>query len=439
MFCIKCGNQIPDEAKFCPKCGQAVQGNVEEKVEEKVEKKSVKTGKIPPVLKIILIVVAVIAAINVSVMVIGEYWKFAEIPNPEQYFGLEAEDIGGGEYYDKGWQFESEWDPWPVIEQYVEYLDNHIDDLLIYQDNPDGKVRIQIMYRGDWIFSDSPSLEIDYYGRNYYGENSKNQNNVFRIYIDNNFKFADSECYAGDSAGDEIVNNDTQNDSQTENEKEETNPFALPDPCLFFNCGRHEDQKYDNGDATLISCKFDLDEGKNVVQEYIDLLESEYPLGRFDEDEEDYIRSSGKYFYRYYYKYTGTDVNIPGFERDDREYTDVYVGLYYNYSAGTILLTLIYDNTFELVDCGQKASAIPTSYSGKPSDSGSSNSGSDYEQPEYTKLDCTFCNGGDCPKCNGYGKVEYYNGNGEYIDSTCPDCRGSGDCWRCGGTGKREN
>ena len=25
MFCIKCGSQIPEEAKFCPNCGQAVQ------------------------------------------------------------------------------------------------------------------------------------------------------------------------------------------------------------------------------------------------------------------------------------------------------------------------------------------------------------------------------------------------------------------------------
>ena len=438
MFCIKCGKEIPDGAKFCPSCGQAVQGNVE----EKVEKKTFKLGKMPPILKKILIAIAVIAVINVSVILIGEYWTFAEIPNPEQFFGLEGEDIGGGEYYDKGWQFESEWDPWSAIEKYVDYLDKNIDDLFIYQDNPhEGKIRIQIMYNGYWLFSDSPSLEIDYYGRNYYGQNSKNQNNVFRIYIDNNFKFVDSECYAGDVSVDDVISDNSSDNSQTESEKEsekvEVNPFALPDPCLFFNCGRHEDQKHDNGDAWLVSCKFDLDEGKNVVQEYIDLLESKYPLGRFDYVEEDYVKYTGAYFYNYYYRYTGTDINIPGFERDGRQNTDVHVSLYYNYRSGFILVTFIYDNTFKLVDCGEKASAIPTSYSGTPLNTDTPQV--DFYVPEYAKQDCLMCDGtGDCQKCNGYGTVEYYNGDGEYVTSGCPTCYGNRKCRYCNGTGKRD-
>ena len=356
MFCIKCGTQIPDEAKFCPKCGQAVQGKEEEKLEKKIEKKSSKQGEKSPVWKKILIALVAIAVIVAGYFIAIENWKVAEIPNPQDFFGLEASDTSGG--FDINWHFESEWDSLPVLEKYAEYIERTTKNIRISRsDSENGNVSIYFNYEGFWLGNGKPSFRFSYYGNDYYGTDSENRNYVLKFRAENNFKLVESKCYAGDETIEDIINDNAANNSQKETEKDsqkvEKNPFALPDPCLFFNCGRHEDQKYDNGDATLISCKFDLDEGKNVVQEYIDLLESEYPLGRFDEDEADYISSSGKYFYRYYYKYTGTDVNIPGFERDDREYTDVYVGLYYNYSAGTILLTIIYDNTFELVDCGE--------------------------------------------------------------------------------------
>ena len=441
MFCIKCGKEIPDGARFCPSCGQEVNGKVEEKVEKKSEKNIWKQGNKLPVWKKILIVLVTIAVIVAGYFIAIENWRISEIPNPQDFFGIEAIDTSGG--FDINWHFESEWDSLPVIEKYAEYIEKTTDNIkVIRKDKARGNVSFYFEYEGFWLGNVKPSFRFSYYGNDYYGIDSSNRNYVFQFRAENNFKLVESECYAGDVSVDEIVNNNTPNNSQSESkeesEKVEVNPFALPDPCLFFNCGRNEDQKHDNGDAWLVSCKFDLDEGKNVVQEYIDLLESRYPLGRFDYAEEDYVKYTGAYFYNYYYRYTGTDINIPGFERDGRENTDVQVSLYYNYRSGFILVTFIYDNTFELVDCGEKASAIPTSFSGTPSNTDTPQV--DFYVPEYAKQDCLMCDGtGDCQKCNGYGTVEYYNGDGEYVTSGCPTCYGNRKCRYCNGTGKREN
>lgn len=436
MFCIKCGKEIPDGAKFCPSCGQEVNGKVEEKVEKKSEKNIWKQGNKLPIWKKILIVSASLVAFVVGNFIVTETWILAEIPHPEDFFGLEAQEANGGS--DTNWYFYSDEDPLPIIEKYINYIEDNVNNIEIKKDEwPDGDIFYDVLYEGFWLAESKMMLRIAYNG---YVSDYQKYRFLFRV--EDNFKLVDSECYAGDVSVDEIVNNNTPNNSQSESkeesEKVEVNPLALPDPCLFFNCGRNEDQKHDNGDAWLVSCKFDLDEGKNVVQEYIDLLESGYPLGRFDYAEEDYVKYTGAYFYNYYYRYTGTDINIPGFERDGRENTDVQVSLYYNYRSGYILVTFIYDNTFELVDCGEKASAIPTSFSGTPSNTDTPQV--DFYVPEYAKQDCLTCDGtGDCQKCNGYGTVEYYNGDGEYVTSGCPICYGNGKCRYCNGTGKREN
>lgn len=77
-----------------------------------------------------------------------------------------------------------------------------------------------------------------------------------------------------------------------------------------------------------------------------------------------------------------------------------------------------------------------TSYSSGSSSSGSSSSGT--YTPDYAKLDCLTCHGdGDCNTCNGYGEVRRYQGGGQTVRAKCPTCHGSGNCTRCGGTGKR--
>ena len=42
MFCENCGNQLNDEALFCPKCGQAIKKEVTEVKVEKVQEQKVK-------------------------------------------------------------------------------------------------------------------------------------------------------------------------------------------------------------------------------------------------------------------------------------------------------------------------------------------------------------------------------------------------------------
>ena len=443
MYCIKCGNQIPDGAKFCPSCGQAVQ----EKVERKIEKKSSNQGKKLPIWKKILIALVAITVIVAGYFIAIENWNVAEIPNPQDFFGLEAKETSGG--FAINWHFESEWDSLPVIEKYVDYIDKTTDNIRVLRtDSTDGNVKIELVYDGFWLGNSKPVLRFSYYGNDYYGTDSSNRNYVFQFRANNNFKLLESECYAGNETVDDIINDNLSNSSQEESEKDsqivENNPLALPDPCLFFGCGRGEDQAYYEEDAHLISCCFNLDEGRYVVHEYLDLLNSgKYPVEFSESYTDDYIKVNATLFERYVYNYTGDDESIGKFTLSEaaggRTLDGIFISLYYNYRSASLMVTVVYENDFELVDSGMHASKLPTSYSGSVSGSDDLYTGPDYEKPDFAKLDCVFCDDGDCPECDGYGTIKRYNGDGEYIDSTCPECRGNRKCWRCGGTGKREN
>ena len=447
MFCIKCGNQIPDEAKFCPKCGQAVQGKEEEKLEKKIEKKFSKQGEKSPVWKKIVTVLVAIVVIVAGYFVAIENWKVAEIPNPQDFFGLEASDTSGG--FDINWHFESEWDSLPVLEKYADYIERTTDNIWIRRsDSTDGNVSYEFVYDGIWLGNSKPMFRFSYYGNDYYGTDSSNRNYVLQFRAENNFELVESKCYAGDETVEDIINDNAAHNSQKETEKDsqkvETNPLALPDPCLFFGCGRGEDQSYYEEDAHLVSCCFNLDEGREVVYEYLDLLNSgKYPLEFAESYTDDYISVNATLFERYIYNYTGDDSSIGEFtltdEKGGRTLDGMFISIYYNYRSASIMVTVVYENDFELVDSGMHVSQKVTSYSGSSSDSDDLYTGPEYEKPDFAKLDCVFCDDGDCPECDGYGTVKRYNGDGEYIDSTCPECRGSRNCWHCGGTGKRED
>ncbi|MCE1187616.1 MAG: hypothetical protein LWX56_00625 [Ignavibacteria bacterium] len=42
-----------------------------------------------------------------------------------------------------------------------------------------------------------------------------------------------------------------------------------------------------------------------------------------------------------------------------------------------------------------------------------------------------------CPDCKGSGVCKHCNGTGNRYGSTCPSCRGNGRCSTCEGSGKR--
>lgn len=48
MFCVKCGKELKDDAKFCPFCGTVVRGNQTDEIEDEFQLKSDKITSFEP-------------------------------------------------------------------------------------------------------------------------------------------------------------------------------------------------------------------------------------------------------------------------------------------------------------------------------------------------------------------------------------------------------
>lgn len=126
----------------------------------------------------------------------------------------------------------------------------------------------------------------------------------------------------------------------------------------------------------------------------------------------------------------------------DNPFSDLtYRTVYYNESekiAAFYLYTNVLKETemFCVVDLNDVIDKTQNS-SGGDSDFFVPDSGG-YEKPQFAKPDCTFCHKGDCSKCDGYGYVYGISINSDKPQLLCGDCSGTGNCWYCGGTGKRE-
>ena len=48
MFCVKCGKELKDDAKFCPYCGKSVRGNSEEEKDNEFQLKNEETTSFEP-------------------------------------------------------------------------------------------------------------------------------------------------------------------------------------------------------------------------------------------------------------------------------------------------------------------------------------------------------------------------------------------------------
>lgn len=232
---------------------------------------------------------------------------------------------------------------------------------------------------------------------------------------------------------------ESENIENSEEIVQEVLAMTIPDPCMFLGCQKNDSHETNDGEAWMVGCTFSIDGAEEALNELMELLLSEdYKLKLIDSEEEDYIGTSAQYFYYFYFDYTGEEPEVEGFEYFTGVISDVVLQVVFNYSSGSVDLRMRHDDALTLVDSQKQATILPESYSGTYTP-GSNSDSNDYYKPDHSKLDCTFCNDGDCPKCNGYGKVEYYNGGGDYVDSVCPECHGNRKCRHCNGTGKREN
>lgn len=94
MYCNQCGAQLPDDAKFCQNCGNAVTASLEREKKKpiKMPAETAKTGSGMNIKKL-LIPAAVIVLILIAVMGMGgEKDEVVDvIPDPLYYYGIDGE------------------------------------------------------------------------------------------------------------------------------------------------------------------------------------------------------------------------------------------------------------------------------------------------------------------------------------------------------------
>lgn len=219
-----------------------------------------------------------------------------------------------------------------------------------------------------------------------------------------------------------------------------TNDIELQDPCVFFDCAKHEEGiskgPFHDREVRMVSCKFDMDTGDKIVGELLALINEKYPYELTKTEVDDYTKTSAMKFYDYYFNYTGGNEQIDGYfvEIDDEMYPcDLEVSFNYNYQGGWILVTVYMDTDVQLVDHGYRSSALPIDYSGASDETTENDDGTSGNK---SVLPCISCGGdGDCSKCNGRGYL--WSSASDSEDRNCWKCNASGVCQTCHGSGKR--
>jgi len=103
VFCPKCGTELEQGAKFCSKCGMAVDSNVSAHTREPNRKEKVKSPSTLVIIAIIIVVVVVIAGLISTVFLLGVGNLFGEITGSgnliskeEQFSDFIMVDVGSG-------------------------------------------------------------------------------------------------------------------------------------------------------------------------------------------------------------------------------------------------------------------------------------------------------------------------------------------------------
>ncbi len=225
-----------------------------------------------------------------------------------------------------------------------------------------------------------------------------------------------------------------------------SNSVYLPDIGDFLSCGRGEDMEY-NSTGHLVSYNFSLDDGRDCVDEIIELFQEDcYQLELYNIVDANYISTSASLFSSYFFSYNGSNSSIEKIDQSSYDSImpllggcyDVRVMISYHYDTGAIGVTVYYDSDFELIDPIVRTENQPTDYSGNPVEGSITGTWDGTYIPEYAKKDCMICNGsGDCQTCGGDGYLWSRASDKENRD--CWRCHThKGKCWACNGTGKQQ-
>lgn len=215
--------------------------------------------------------------------------------------------------------------------------------------------------------------------------------------------------------------------------KADKSSTAVPDLGEFLGCAGR-----DTKSGETYSYTFDDDKGLMAVDEYRALLTGSYNFKEVNFKKEEYP-SSGLICYNIYYSYTGSgSVGSQKWPSAEQE-ANIYLLVNHYTWEDRVGVSMSLGDGLTVENSGVTASDPPADMSGaggSGSGSGSGGSGGGVTTPEFAKLDCSICKGsGDCQTCGGRGYL--YSSASKKYDRNCTSCNTSRKCRYCGGTGKR--
>lgn len=495
MYCVKCGKQLPDEARFCHICGTPVPDGASSSVSPAVPdasdasfapvkpKKKTSPKKLLAVLGILLTIVVLFFAASIISIAMVERISVT-IPDPAEYFGVEGEDWRlGTEFYDPEspeMTYRTVEDPKEAVEEYVKLLCSGDYSLRLTHsfDIREGTDEHQwvldyIPDNGFICFVDRyaralPEVEVAYLGLR--------EDGAYRFDVDisygGSFVSTGITCGTNFTRPDEVTPSTPETDpapvpdeeASAPSESSEPSPASsdppvssvpaasapaastpaapvisgpvLPDPGAFLGGMSPKENEPGEISGRRVYYKMDIDDGWTAVQEYVDLLgDPRFKLSmRTPAEDENWTTL---YLHRevYFFDYTGPETLIPAqdsyYHKDD-----------HNYSADVFV---------SLSKNGQEEyTAITVCYSNdftvadlgdrastasRLSPRGSGSFVSTDSGADYdAEVPCNVCDrSGKCQTCGGDGYL-YSSASGKE-DRNCYSCNQSGRCTSCGGNG----
>lgn len=479
MFCIHCGKELPDDAKFCNACGKPTQkaeaptpkkakNEKIEKILEQVDNGSkraattVKTKIAPQAVsgvrafaklvgkkfsqlskgKRILVLVLGIALLLTLALVAMENRTVVRIPDPEDFFGVRGYETSGGSDINLYFQFEE--DPSQMLDAYIAAIaENAKDSKQIHINKIDGKdPRYDIVHGGFWLNGEL-LLRIINYGDDYYGADSGKYVVFFRA--ENNAKMEHWDAYEPDGAANKPRENLEEPNQTVSEPLTQTEPVVtvsgptLPGPGAFLGNPAPVMDEPEEYSGWVLYYELDIDEGWIAGTEYVELIKNSEYFELRDSFSDTVWALYSEY---YFFDYVGDEILEPAsgryYKGGYQDFTsDLFIRLQRVADKGYSTIQISYSNDLAVVDLGDRASTVPENNSNSENNADSGDDSEPYK-PDFAKEPCMTCWGDKkCDRCNGYGKIERDSKNNETITSDCPDCVG-GKCPTCNGTGTRE-
>ena len=484
MYCNYCGTNLPEDAKFCHKCGKAipvapVEGRpvveppavpeevlpvIEQPVAPEPKKQTISFKKPSFSRKKIaldrkklalgaLALLGVVVVVLIAVTAVRNYRKtviLGQIPDPEAFFGISATPTWELEDMYLKLRFDGDDLTPEMLDAYAELL-NSSDYPFAQRSKEEDRKDYGFQRHLDRSYEFSYTGEKDpYYDYGWQMVVKYSWLEFDHRYITviikspNNFERVPVEPYAAAEELPAAAERPAIEDLEIGVAEPAPVTAQLPDPTAYFGVEPVWDKTYEASDgAWWCWYKMDLDKGWSAGHDFVQVLsDSAYGLVMRERSEEDtWTTWTGQQHDVYFFDYVGEadidpiqgEYSING--KGIQQYTaDVFVHVeWINGPTGKehAGMVLSYSSDFERVDPGVRATdAGSLTYVEREIEDDDDDRGSSFDDDE-----CSACNGsGKCSFCNGSDKTKRFQAGLGWVEQNCTFCS-MGQCPYCHGRG----